>query len=374
MRILAIASSTGLSHIVRTLELARHMRRSGHDVFVGYGVGEWRKLAHSYGFAAEPLYEPELGPPFTMGIGSPTIRGLRLSYRSELALIEKIRPNLVIADWRFTAWASASAKGIPAVHLWNANWGMFAGHPEVVRHDLSPSYRKVLEAWKAALDAFRSEVDYTVGRKEEPHIFRGQLNLIPDDPLFRSVDSSCDRGDLRWIGPLVPVPTEWSDGRKAATPKLLGIAFGGHHLEQLHSMVERAGARSGFQPVDLRSDSHRPSSGAGRVVQFSFFPLNLLECELVVSHGGAGSIYQSIMACKPVLALPQHLEQYDNGIQLERLGIGLCLHPKRQTEEEIQRAILELSFLPMENLRSMATRLRQQRPTECAQQLLERWI
>jgi UDP:flavonoid glycosyltransferase YjiC (YdhE family) len=371
MRILGIASSTGLSHIVRTLELARELRGAGHEVSVGLGDGEWRSLAHAYGFVPEATNEPELRGPLRFGIGTPTIQALRMSYESEVALIDKIRPELVISDWRFTAWASTRATSVPLVQVWNANWGMLAGYSQLVSLDLQPSYARLLAAWKPVFDAFRSELTGASCPPEE-HIFRGWRNLIPDAPLFRLRQVPRDYDDVRWLGPLVPVPTDWAAVDRAFAARTLGIFFGGHKLGRLRGLLERAARKLCLQCVNVGADVSPTATDEHTGIRpFSFFPSSLAMCTIVASHGGAGSVYQSLMACKPVLALPQHLDQLDNASQLERLGIGICLPPERQTEEAIEEAVVKLSDMPQETLRSVALRLRGYHAAQTARTLIE---
>lgn len=58
----------------------------------------------------------------------------------------------------------------------------------------------------------------------------------------------------------------------------------------------------------------------------------LAECDLVVCHGGHGTVASTLLAGKPLLLLPQHLEQLLTARNLVTLGAGLAVAPKEKPE------------------------------------------
>jgi len=55
----------------------------------------------------------------------------------------------------------------------------------------------------------------------------------------------------------------------------------------------------------------------------------------VIHHGGIGTTQETLAAGKPTLCLPQGLDQPDNAVRLERLGVGAWLRPPAHTCPEI---------------------------------------
>ena len=53
------------------------------------------------------------------------------------------------------------------------------------------------------------------------------------------------------------------------------------------------------------------------------------ECDLGICHAGVGTVETLVTAGKPVLALPQHLEQMMTGKRVAALGAGLVVDPSR---------------------------------------------
>lgn len=102
----------------------------------------------------------------------------------------------------------------------------------------------------------------------------------------------------------------------------------------------------------------------------------LPHCQLVISHGGAGTVYAAAAHGLPQLALPQMADQFVNTAALEHSSAGMVLLGAEQNLYAIRHAVQQLLSEP--GFRSTATRLAHeiaQMPSadEVAQQL-ERWI
>lgn len=353
IRLLFLCGSTGIGHLARSLELARHLRSKGLEIVFACGDGKWRRLARLYGFSAEKLYEPKMRNPSVFGIRAVSAGELSKAFESEVAALNRLSPVAAIADWRFTAAASAEACGVPCIQIWNANWGLFAGNESLMRRQLRTHYMKILEHWRSGFSTFFRRI----GRPDKrciKTIFHGQLNLVADDPAFRGRNNFVKDGC--WLGPLVP----WLPPRTMQTSLQadVAVAFGGHHLagltRKLMRTMRKAGLRYRVLPARLR---HLRSGRA-----FSFFPTEMLNCKVVVTHGGIGSIYQAMLAGKPMVVIPQQLEHFDNGLCVEAAGLGVCLPIAEQAQPSVRRA-LETVFQPSFTIAAAQTALRFQRAT-----------
>jgi UDP:flavonoid glycosyltransferase YjiC (YdhE family) len=102
----------------------------------------------------------------------------------------------------------------------------------------------------------------------------------------------------------------------------------------------------------------------------------LPHCQLVISHGGAGTVYAATAHGLPQLALPQMADQFVTAAALERSGAGLSLLGAEQNLYAIRHTVQRL--LGEQDFRHTAVRLGHEitllpSPDEVAQQL-ERWI
>ena len=64
--------------------------------------------------------------------------------------------------------------------------------------------------------------------------------------------------------------------------------------------------------------------------------------DVLVGHAGMGSTMEALSFGVPIAAVPQIPEQRVNADRLAELGLGLCLAPGRQTQEEVRRAVVTL--------------------------------
>lgn len=102
----------------------------------------------------------------------------------------------------------------------------------------------------------------------------------------------------------------------------------------------------------------------------------LPHCQLVISHGGAGTVYAAAAHGLPQLALPQMADQFVHAAALERSGAGLTLLGAEQNLYAIRHAVQHLLGAPA--FRETAVRLAQEitlqpSPDEVSLHL-ERWI
>jgi UDP:flavonoid glycosyltransferase YjiC (YdhE family) len=81
----------------------------------------------------------------------------------------------------------------------------------------------------------------------------------------------------------------------------------------------------------------------------------LRRADLVVSHGGSGTVVASLTHGLPQLVVAMGADQLQNASRIADLGIGAALHPIACTPEEIRSAAAALLVDP--RVRSVARRL-----------------
>jgi UDP:flavonoid glycosyltransferase YjiC (YdhE family) len=90
--------------------------------------------------------------------------------------------------------------------------------------------------------------------------------------------------------------------------------------------------RSGHRGVLLSSfpeNFDRALPASIHVEAYAPFSKLLPRTAAFVHHGGIGSIAQALAAGTPQIAVPSAFDQADNGARLERLGVGVCLPPRK---------------------------------------------
>jgi len=66
------------------------------------------------------------------------------------------------------------------------------------------------------------------------------------------------------------------------------------------------------------------------------------ECDVGICHAGVGTVEALVTAGKPVLALPQHLEQLMTGKRLAASGAGLVVDPSEPSSRDYGRVLRRL--------------------------------
>jgi len=83
-------------------------------------------------------------------------------------------------------------------------------------------------------------------------------------------------------------------------------------------------AEFGPQPTNVRIERYLPQ---GEV---------LPACDLVVCHGGSGTLVGALSHGLPMVVLAMGADQPANARRCDQLGLGMCLDPVRATSEEIR--------------------------------------
>jgi|GEM_PF-3552789 len=327
MKILFLVSG-GISHLTRSLELARYLKEKNIEVVFACGKGKWEQLVHLYGFVPKYIQEVKFEGRTIYGIKSFKSSNLLEVYKSELKVINTIKPDVIIADWRITARQSASLSRIPCIQIWNVNWGILGGYPNVVNSDFFIAYKKLISKWTKEYKNFLKKIN----GDDEVEFFNGNLNIVPDDPFFRAVNYENDC--IKLVGPIVPRPIMDIGNKCLSRKKMLFdilICFGGHKLPNYAKFIIDVYSSKGIRVGVLKSERGRLRNREN----FSFFPNILNKSKIVLTHGGSGTIYQSLLARKPLIVIPQHLEHMDNAKCVEKLNFGVVLFKNKLSKKSL---------------------------------------
>jgi len=247
-----------------------------------------------------------------------------------LAVGERARPDLLIADeLDFGALVAAEVLGIPRAVVIVSAAGDFV-RPEVVRRPL-----EVVRA-EHGLD---DDVD---------SMLHGELVVAPLPPSFRAPAHPLPVGTI-WTRPAVleagVAPSVWTD-RRPRIHVTLGTIFNLESGDLFDRLLDAV------QPVDAHvvvtvGDGVDPSTlapAAPHVDMASFLPPASVfrGADVVISHGGSGTVV-SAMSCGAVqLLLPMGADQPDNARRCEALGVGAAVDPQHATPTDIRQAVVRL--------------------------------
>lgn len=349
MRILIIPYTHTLSHLSRPLAVASELRKLGHTIFFA-GESLNTALITKEGFDVIPCYEPD--PTELYG----NIRSGKLKFATEetvvkmveadLSVIQKTEPDLVLTDGRFSAMISTHVARVRHAAIVNVSSTEFRALPYIPFFDWLPVSRQN-PLWKT-LDRINLKLEMllfdsvmnvfektgrafgTTNRVTATNCLTGNdITLLADIPEYfptRNLPASYHYvGPLTWKAKLPPPP--WWEPQLFSRPVVyftLG-STGTRDLfnalnRMLHEFTGTAIVTTGNQECDM------PEGLANVFVEPLLDGDLIMEyADVVICHGGNGTIYQALSNGKPVIGIPTIPDQRFNMRRVEALGVGMLI-------------------------------------------------
>jgi len=360
----------GLGHINRCLALAEEARRRGHQsVFVLHNPKHLdrvrrrfpahlcrsrRPLASITSILGAALTRPRRAPrPLFIefngldyqvprdGLLRPADVERRLA--RYLRLVRSIGPDLLVGDTNLLVWILSRRTDLPAIQLVRA-----ASHPDTARiiwrrdgqEELEPPrtaalFNPLLERW--GLDPIQRAEDLLRGdRYLVPSI--PEIEPIPPDErtvhLGAVIDTAKEEPPPPWLGelprsqPLVYLTMGGGAG-PVGSHEFLRTVVDAVAGKPFQMVVSTGGTLPGQGPRDLPDNLHILPWVPGRQL--------IARARLVISHGGYGTMMESLSAGRPMITVPFQSEQEGNGRRLEQLGCGLVLRLSRDGGKTVSR-------------------------------------
>lgn len=359
VRVLFLVENITLAQVVRLRVLAAGLDRDRYDVHFACSDFD-RVMFEGTAFQHWPLYTIEREAALRA-----LAKGDRLYETSvlqryvdeELALFDRVRPDVVVGDFRLSLAVSAPFAKLPCASLINAYWSPYAvrssfpvpDHPivrlvgvERAKRYFPQAMPKVFGYFAAPLNTLRRR--YQLPEFESlPHaLCFGDAVLYPDVPELCPVRGAPSThhflGGVQW-SPSVPMPavgsssgplvyvTLGSSGDLAALPAVLeGLA--GLPAQVLVATAGRVPQH------ELPSNIHvAPLVPGDEVAKRAAF---------VVTNGGSSTGYQALAAGTPVLGIPSNLDQYLAMTAIEGGEAGILLRSGGLRAAQVRAAAIRL--------------------------------
>jgi len=365
--ILILPYTPTLSHISRPLEIAKKLRNQGCSViFAGDNTPKSKRFfIQDEGFEVETLYEPD--PDELFG----NIRKGKLCFvtkailermiQEDRDLFDRIKPDLVLTDGRFSAMISTQLEKVPHAAIVNASSTEYRSIPYIPMFDLPVFDLIPFKSFHNCLDSINLKIEMTVfdnAMSEFKRLSRQyqlpikvtatnclagtDLTFLADLPEYFPVKNKPDH--YHYIGPItwkqskiVPMPDWWDDIKRIRKPKIyitMGTTGENNLFNTLYDL---------FNTSEFISIVTTGSQAEGfTTIPDSIYVENYLDgekiietCDLVVCHGGNGTIYQALSLGKPVLGIPTIPDQDYNMRRVEALGTGLRIPMKKAVKNPL---------------------------------------
>lgn len=346
MRFLALMNAHSLAHVARVLEVSKELRGRGHQVIFA-GHGQQLAVAKKAGFEVFdiPYISIEHLEHCTNGGKLSEFFSRKIVDRAlnaELNLIDELKPDALIADNRVTATTAAEISGLKIVNIVNVHMSVykklpfyslshrFSWLPNLLMNPLNQLQNKiecyffdkfVMKELANVRTAFGLKPKYSYSYEV------GDLTLFADIPIFNPV--STQPSNSYYVGPLV-----WHNDlslpegliKQSEGKKLIYIALGSlgnksllqelkYFSKENYQFIVTSSGEFSSSDIDLPENI--------MVVDYISMSKLLPHCDLVVCHGGNGTIYSTLMSGVPMVGVANHQEQYYGIKRLRMLGAGV---------------------------------------------------
>jgi UDP:flavonoid glycosyltransferase YjiC (YdhE family) len=366
-RILLIAESVTLAQVVRLATLAKGLDPSRYEVH--FACSEFAPLVFENArFKTWPLRAVD-----KMKVLEKVERGewaydeavLKGYVEDELALIDQIKPDMVVGDFRLSLAVSAPLRQVPYAALINAYWSPYAvrdgfpvpDHPILKLVGLARATKYFPQALPLAFKHFAAPLNKLRQRHGLPPV--GSLLEVltfGDFTLYADSPELCPTQNLpathRYLGhipwsPGVEVPEAATQGDPSVPLVYVTLGSSGNlaALKAVLAAISDMPVRALLATAGRRISLDLPKNVA--VTDFAPGEDVARKAAVVVTNGGASTSYQALAVGTPVLGLPSNLDQYLAMTAIERAGAGRLVRAGSATVDEVRAGISNLIDSPM---------------------------
>ena len=360
-RILFVAEAVTLAQVVRLRVLASSLDPSAYDVhfasstfdplvFDGTELTRWR---------IDSLSPETVERAVARGSRIYSAATLASYVDAELSLFDRVRPDLVVGDLRWSLAVSAPHAGIPLASLINAYWSPFAerdgfpmpDHPVLRLLDEATAERYFPRALPWVFELFAQPLNVVRRRYGLPALGDllelltfGDYTVHPDvtelTPLRGAPPSHVFLGPVLWSA-AVPCPALERLGK--ARPLVYVTLGSSGHLSALDAVL---GGLAGLD-IDVllaTAGRTRPMNLPANVHVADFVPGDeaARRASFVVCNGGSTTAYQALAEGKPVLGIAFNFDQHLAMQAIERYGAGVRLRATTLVADKVRDAATHL--------------------------------
>lgn len=372
-------------HAFPMLALGTELVARGHDVGIETWQ-KWREPAEAAGmrFSAAPEYQvfPTRERPLK------PYEAAVIAARVTRSFVRDFEPDVVVSDILTPAPAlAAELEGVPvATVVPHVMPDLPPGFPPFSIGARLPRTRVGRALWKQTYRAV--EIGLEQGRREYNEC-RARLGLGPlpwtHTGLSRSLTLICTFPQLEYprtwppwtrvVGPLM-----WEPGGPVASPvpgsDPVVLVATSTSQDPSHRLLDACLEGLADEPIRVIAISEeRPAPANAVLVPWLSYAETMPRCDLVIAHGGHGTLVRALASGCPVLVCPAGGDMAENAARVDWAGVGVRLAPRFGTPRGVRLAVRRALRTP--GLRERAAELAawaraNPGPTAAAVEL-ERW-
>lgn len=358
-RVLFFSEAVTLAHVARPMVLAQYLADEDYDVHFASDFrykslfSDFRKPWHFiYSISSEA---------FINGIAKGKVvydTALLAQYVEEdLDTIRKIKPDLIVGDFRFSLSISARVAGVPYMAITNAYWSPYARPkyqvPElpitkVMSIPMANAVFKVARPMAYAAQTKKINKvrklfglpsigsDLRRAYTDADHVLYADLPGVI--PIKRLPGHHHYIGPIDW-SPCTELPEWWTELPKGIP--IVYVNLGSSGDPSLLPMLMDALSSLPVSSIIATSGKVKIQKTYDNIWVTDFLPGEQAaqRSDLVICNGGSPSTFQALAAGVPVIGIASNLDQYLNMSYLEQSGAGKLLRAGRVTPPQVCRAV-----------------------------------
>lgn len=361
--VLVIGDSMSLAHVARAMVFAHRLEDLGHQVTFATGTYH-QSLVRREGFAAREVY----GVPPAVAIAA-IRRGSHVFdmktvaeyVSSDLRLIDDVRPDLIVGDFRLSLNISAEIAGIAYQNIVSGYMIRYYSAPQsppqtfpavrMLGRRLSSAMfpllkRATLKYYAINFNRYRRRHGLDRVRDIFDVISSPHGNFIADIPEYTPCNELPDH--YQFVGPLIWEPDiarpDWLSSLEPNRPSVY-VTMGSTGNSEAFLKTLTVLRDAGYQVMTTTGGHLREAPEGVFACDFAPGSALLRHSDAVICHGGNLTIYQAVRERVPVVAIPTFHDQEINVDRIEALQWGVGLHPTRWKPSDLLAAVRLVSGL-----------------------------
>jgi UDP:flavonoid glycosyltransferase YjiC (YdhE family) len=336
-------------HAFPMLALGCELLERGHDVGIETWK-RWREPAEAAGMTFAPAPEYQVFP--TREQPLKPYQAAVLAAQTTRSFVRSFSPDVTVADILTTAPAlAAELEGVPFAtlipHLYP---DIPPGWPPFSIGARLPRTRVGREFWKQTHRLV--QIGLERGRREYNDC-RARLGLPPLPYVHTGLSRS-----LTMIGtfPQLEYPRPWEPWQHVVGPMLwepggplvepgpgndpVVLVATSTSQDPSHRLLDACLDGLADEPVRIIAiSSERPAPANAVLVPWMSYAETMLHCDLVITHGGSGTIHRALASGVPVLICPAGGDMAENAARVDWAGVGVRLAPRFCTPWGVRLAV-----------------------------------
>ncbi len=335
---LFLPSTTAIAHICRSLAVAEELKKRGHSIV--FAIPE--NFHHIFRNSIVDFTSIDTYMTKNVTFDTKNFRNIEFIKKyidQEISLINKYKPDAVITDFRFTAYASATICNTKLFALFVGNalpYGAILpvmGKPKLlfstIRYLIPTFYSQTVKSYMHTILEIIHNHNIPISYNS---LIENTTYIVPEAETYSP--SASKKIKIFYIGPL-----QWHSFSQKLPPwfdnitpdgKTIYLTFGstGFNKSQLVNLAERL-VKEGFRVVVTASSiaNIKDFPKLDNLFVTDYLPGDIIsrKVDLTVCHGGYGTLIDSINSGVPVVSVPYNPDQVLHGLRMQELGLGITV-------------------------------------------------